>query len=64
MSSHHKAPCILSLSTALPFHSSFDAFCDFLEGRDGERREAQEGRNICVIMPDLHCCTAETNITL
>ena len=28
----------------------------------GERREAQEGRNTCIIMPDLHCCTAETNI--
>ena len=28
----------------------------------GERREAQEGRNICIIMPHLHCCTAKTNI--
>lgn len=28
----------------------------------GVRREAQEGRNICIILPDFHCCIAETNI--
>jgi len=27
----------------------------------GERREAQEGGNIYIIMADLHCCTAENN---
>ena len=33
--------------------------CDDLEGR-----EAQEGRDICILMPDSGCCRAETNITL
>ena len=30
----------------------------------GEEREVQEGRDICIIMDDFYCCTAETNITL
>ena len=28
------------------------------------RREAQEGRDICVLVADSLCCTAETNTTL
>ena len=31
---------------------------------DPEGREAQEGRDICIIMADLHCCVAETNTIL
>ena len=27
-------------------------------------REAQEGENICILIADLFCCTAETNTTL
>ena len=40
--------------------------CVDLEGWDGAwgGREAQEGGDICIIMTDLHCCTAETNTTL
>ena len=30
----------------------------------GEGREAQEGGDICIIMADSHCCTAETNTKL
>ena len=26
--------------------------------------EAQEGGDICILIADSHCCTAETNITL
>ena len=35
--------------------------CDDLEGWDGELggREAQEGGDICILIADLHCCTAE-----
>jgi len=29
-----------------------------------EKREAQEGGDICIIMTDLHCCMAEINTTL
>ena len=28
-----------------------------------EGREAHEGGDICIMMADLHCCTAETNTT-
>ena len=39
--------------------------CDDLEGWGGGRREAQEGRGICILMADsLSCCIAETNTTL
>ena len=40
--------------------------CDELEGWDGgeEGREAWEEGDICIIMVDLCCCTAETNATL
>ena len=30
----------------------------------GERKEAQEERNIYIIMTDSHCCMAETNTKL
>ena len=30
----------------------------------GEGREAIEGREVCIIMADLHCCMAETNTAL
>ena len=30
----------------------------------GEGRDAQEGGDICIIMADLCCCTAETNTAL
>ena len=30
----------------------------------GDGREAQEEGETCVVMADLHCCTAETNTTL
>ena len=40
------------------------ALCDNLEGWDGGRREAQETWGICIIMADLHRCTAETNTML
>ena len=38
-------------------------FCDDLEGWDrvGGRREVQEGWDICILMSDPRCCTAETN---
>ena len=32
--------------------------------RGGGGREAQEGRNIRIVMADSHCCMAETNTTL
>ena len=32
-------------------------------GRVG-RREAQEGRDVCILIPDSRCYTAETNTTL
>ena len=39
--------------------------CDDLEGWDRvEGRKAQEGGDLYIIMADLHCCMAETNITL
>ena len=34
------------------------------EVRSGERREAKEGGDICVIVADLCCYTAGANITL
>ena len=33
-----------------------------MEGWD--RKEAQEGRDICISIADSHCCTAGTNTTL
>ena len=30
----------------------------------GEGREVPEGGDMCIIMADLHCCTAETITTL
>lgn len=33
-------------------------------GGAGEQREAQEGRDIRIIMADLRCCMAETDTTL
>ena len=34
--------------------------CDDLERYDCERgREAQEGRNVCVLTADSRCCTVE-----
>ena len=40
--------------------------CDNLEGWDeGEAGgKAQEGRAICILMADSHCCMAETNTML
>ena len=40
--------------------------CDDLEAKDGGRggKEAQEERNIFLLIADSHCCTSETNITL
>ena len=42
--------------------------CDDLDGWDGSGcrggREAPEGGNICILMADSLCCTAETNRTL
>ena len=36
--------------------------CDDLEGWDGgERKEFQEGGDICILIVDSHCRTAETN---
>ena len=32
-------------------------------GRAGVRK-AQEGRDMCVVIADTHCCTAETNTAL
>ena len=39
--------------------------CDDLEGFrwHGGRREAQEGRDICILIDDSCCCTGETNTT-
>ena len=39
--------------------------CDGLEGWDGggDGREAQERGDICILIADSHCCTAETNAT-
>ena len=37
---------------------------DDLDVGDGSRREAQEGRDICMLIADSNCCTAETNPTL
>ena len=39
---------------------------DNLEGWDGMGggREVQEGGDICILMADSYCCTAETNTTL
>ena len=36
---------------------------DLRDGMDGGR-ETGEGGNVCIIMVDLCCCTAETNATL
>ena len=33
-------------------------------GVGGEGRQAQEGGDICIIVADSYCCTAETNTTL
>ena len=30
----------------------------------GDGREAQEGGDVCILMTDSYCCTAETNTTL
>jgi len=30
----------------------------------GGGREVQEGREVCILMADSRCCTAETNTTL
>ena len=40
--------------------------CDDLEGVSGGRSvwQALEGGNICIIIADSHCYTAETNTTL
>ena len=40
--------------------------CDNLEGWDGVvgEREVQEEGDICILMTDSHCCTAETSKTL
>ena len=35
-----------------------------LERRDGMGREVQEGGDVCILMADSRCCTAETNTTL
>ena len=37
---------------------------DDLEGWAEELREVQEGGQVCVLMVDSCCCTAETNTTL
>ena len=37
--------------------------CDDREGRVGEK-EVQEGGDVCVCIPDLLHCTAQTNTTL
>ena len=39
--------------------------CDDLEGWDRkDKREAQEGGDICILTADSLCCTTETNTTL
>ena len=40
--------------------------CNNLEGWDGvgNRKEVQEGGDICVLLVDSRCCVAETNIAL
>ena len=41
-------------------------FCDNLQGWDAVAggSKFQEGGDICVLMADSHCCTAETNTAL
>ena len=41
-------------------------WCSLMTWRDkvGEGREAREGREVCIIMAHLHCCTVETNTAL
>ena len=40
--------------------------CDDLEGCHGGSggREPQQGRDICILRADSHCCMAEANTTL
>ena len=38
--------------------------CGDLEGWDGGGREVQEGGDICILIADLHCCSAKTNTIL
>ena len=38
--------------------------CEDLEGKDGGRREAHEGGDVCKITADSCCCMAETSTTL
>jgi len=41
------------------------ALCDDLEGLGwGDMKEDEEGGDMCIIMADSHCCTAETAMTL
>ena len=39
------------------------ALCDDLAGSDGGGERGSGGRVVCIIMADLHCCTAETKRT-
>ena len=38
--------------------------CDGLEWGEVGRGGVLEGRDVCIIMADLHCCMAETNTVL
>ena len=38
--------------------------CDNLEGWDGGGEGGSRGGDICMLMADSHCCTAQTNKTL
>jgi len=40
------------------------ALCDNPEGLLSGGREVKEGGDICTLMADSHCCTAETNTTM
>ena len=58
--------CVKQMPSGSLLHSTgSSALCSVIEGWDGGwDREAQEGRDICIVIVDSHCCTAETNITL
>ena len=38
--------------------------CGDLEGWDGGWEGGSEGEDICILIADLHSCTAKTNTTL
>ena len=56
----------IASGTLLYNTGSSTVFCDNLEGWGwvGDRREVQEGRDICILISDSCCCTTETNTTL